>query len=127
MDALRPVLLAGFGGFIGSAGRYLLGGWVHGLFPMTTFPVGTLVVNASGCLLIGLLSGLADARQLLGPDLRLFLLIGVLGGFTTFSSFAYETLALARDAEFSRALLNVGAQLVLGLGFAWLGYAVVRS
>ena len=127
METLRPVLLAGLGGFIGSAARYLVGGWVHGWFSMTTFPLGTLVVNASGCLLIGLLSGLAESRQLLGPDLRLFLMIGVLGGFTTFSSFAYETLALARDGEFSRAVLNVGAQLVLGLGFAWLGYAVVRS
>jgi CrcB protein len=56
-----------------------------------------------------------------------FLLIGVLGGFTTFSSFAYETLALTRDAEFARALLNVGAQVILGLGAAWLGFAWVRS
>jgi len=62
----------------------------------------------------------------MGPDLRVFLLIGILGGFTTFSSFAYETLAMARDGEISRALLNVGAQVVLGLFSAWLGYAVVR-
>jgi len=59
--------------------------------------------------------------------LHVFLLIGVLGGFTTFSSFAYETLALTRDAEFARALLNVGAQVILGLGAAWLGFAWVRS
>jgi len=95
--------------------------------PLTTFPVGTLVVNVSGCFLIGLLGGLVETRQLLGPDLRVFLLIGVLGGFTTFSSFAYETLALTRDAEFSRALLNIGAQVVLGLGAAWLGYAWMRA
>ena len=127
MQALRPILLAGLGGFIGSAGRYLIGGWAHGLMPLTTFPVGTLVVNVSGCFLIGLLGGLVETRQLLGPDLRVFLLIGVLGGFTTFSSFAYETLALTRDAEFSRALLNIGAQVVLGLGAAWLGYAWMRA
>ena len=58
MQALRPILLSGLGGFIGSAGRYLIGGWVHGLMPLTTFPVGTLVVNISGCFLIGLLGGL---------------------------------------------------------------------
>lgn len=127
MQALRPILLAGFGGFIGSAGRYLIGGWVHGLMPFTSFPVGTLVVNVSGCFLIGLLGGLVDTRQMLGPDLRVFLLIGVLGGFTTYSSFAFETLALTRDAEFSRALVNIGAQLILGLGAAWLGYAWVRG
>jgi CrcB protein len=127
MQALRPILLAGLGGFIGSAGRYLIGGWVHRLVPLTTFPIGTLFVNASGCFLIGLLGGLVEVRQMFGPDLRVFLLIGVLGGFTTFSSFAYETLALTRDAEFARALLNIAAQMILGLGAAWLGYAWVRS
>lgn len=127
MQALRPLLFAGLGGFIGSAGRYLIGGWVHGLMPMTSFPIGTLVVNVSGCLAIGLLGGLIEVRQLFGPDLRVFLLIGILGGFTTFSSFAYETLALTRDAEFARALLNIAAQMILGLGAAWLGYAWVRS
>ncbi len=127
MQVLRPILLAGLGGFIGSAGRYLIGGWVHGLMPLGTFPLGTLVVNVSGCFLIGLLGGLAEVRQVFGPDLRVFLLIGVLGGFTTFSSFAYETLALSRDAEMLRALLNIAAQVFLGLGVAWLGYALVRS
>ena len=127
MQALRPLLFAGLGGFVGSAGRYLVGGWVHGLVPMTAFPIGTLVVNVSGCLAIGLLGGLIEVRQLFGPDLRVFLLIGVLGGFTTFSSFAYETLALTRDADFGRALLNVAAQVLLGFGAAWLGYISVRS
>jgi CrcB protein len=127
MQTLRPILLAGFGGFIGSAGRYLIGGWAHRLMPFTTFPVGTLFVNVCGCFLIGLLGGLIEARQMFGPDLRVFLLIGVLGGFTTFSSFAYETLALTRDAEFARALFNIAAQMILGLGAAWLGLAWVRS
>jgi CrcB protein len=121
------MLLVGAGGFIGSIGRYLFGGWVHRLLPFATFPFGTLVVNVSGCFLIGLLAGLSDSRQLFGPDVRVFLLIGVLGGFTTFSSFAYETLALARDAEFFRALANIGAQVVLSLAGAWLGYALVRA
>jgi CrcB protein len=127
MQALRPILFAGLGGFIGSAGRYLIGGWVHRLVPLTTLPIGTLFVNASGCFLIGLLGGLIEVRQMFGPDLRVFLLIGVLGGFTTFSSFAYETLALTRDAEFARAFFNIAAQMILGLGAAWLGYAWVRS
>lgn len=127
VQTLRPILLAGLGGFIGSAGRYLIGGWVHGFMPLTSFPVGTLVVNVSGCFLIGLLGGLVEARQLLGPDLRVFLLIGVLGGFTTFSSFAHETLALTRDAEFSHAVVNIAAQVTLGLGAAWLGYGWVRA
>ena len=71
-----------------------------------------------GCFVIGLVAALVDARQMFGPDIRVFLLIGVLGGFTTFSSFAYETLALARDAEIARAFVNVAAQIVHGLAGA---------
>jgi CrcB protein len=127
MQSVRPVLLAGLGGFIGSAGRYLVGGWIHRAWPFATLPFGTLAVNVCGCFLIGLLAGLVEVRQLFGPDLRVFLLIGLLGGFTTFSSFAYETLALLRDADLGRALANVGAQVVFGLGAAWVGYALVRS
>jgi CrcB protein len=124
---LKPVLLAGAGGFLGSAARYLVGGWVHRLAPFSGYPLGTLVVNVAGCFAIGVLGGLIDGRQLFGPEARVFLLIGVLGGFTTFSSFAYETLSLARDAQMARALLNVGAQFLLGIGAAWLGHAVVRA
>ena len=126
MQELRSVLLVGAGGFLGSIGRYLIGGWVHRLVPFAAFPVGTLVVNLSGCFLIGLLGGLAESRQLFGADTRIFLLIGVLGGFTTFSTFAYETLALARDADVGRVLANVGAQVLLGLLACWLGHGVVR-
>jgi CrcB protein len=126
VQGLRSILLVGTGGFLGSISRYLVGGWVHRLLPPTTFPVGTLAVNVLGCFAIGILGGLAGSRQVLGADLRLFLMIGVLGGFTTFSSFAYETLALSRDAEPGRALLNVAAQVVLGLVACWLGYLLVR-
>ncbi len=124
VTSVRSLLLAGAGGFIGTACRYLLGGWVHAAVPFATFPYGTLAVNVSGCFLIGLFGGLVEARQVLGPDARVFLLIGVLGGFTTFSSFAYETLALARDGETLRGLANVAVQVVCGLGAAWLGFTV---
>ena len=126
MSALRPVLLVGLGGFAGTAARYLVGGWVHRAWPLTTFPVGTLSVNVAGCFAIGLLNGLVDARQLFGPEARLVLMVGVLGGFTTFSSFAYETLSLARDAELARAGANVVLQIALGLAAAWGGDALAR-
>jgi CrcB protein len=127
VQTVSPVLLAGAGGFLGSAARYLVGGWVHRLAPFSGFPLGTLAVNVVGCFVIGVLGGWIDGRQLFSPEARVFLLIGVLGGFTTFSSFAYETLALTRDAQFGRALVNVTAQVVLGLGAAWLGHALVRA
>jgi CrcB protein len=126
MVGFRALLLVGLGGFVGSIGRYVLSGWVHRLMPYAAFPWGTLAVNVSGCFLIGLFSGLADSRQLWGPELRLFVMLGVLGGFTTFSSFAYETAALARDADLLRALANVALQVVIGLAAAWLAYAIAR-
>jgi CrcB protein len=124
---VKEVLVVGLGGFVGSALRYLASGWTHSALPLLVFPLGTLVVNAVGCLLIGLTAGLIDGRQMLGPEARLFLLIGVLGGFTTFSSFAHETLALSRDGELVKAAANVALQVALGLTMAWIGYQVARS
>jgi CrcB protein len=82
-------------------------------------------VNVAGCLLIGAAAAAADTRQLLSPEARLFLMVGVLGGFTTFSTFGYETLALARDGEALRAAANVITHVVLGLAAVWAGYAAV--
>ena len=120
------VFLVGAGGFIGAILRYAVGGWVHNILDNAWFPYGTLVVNVVGCLLIGLLAGLADNRSLFGAEIRLFLFIGILGGFTTFSSFAYETFALARDSQNLAAAINVFAQLLLGLAGVWLGNALAR-
>lgn len=115
------------GGALGSVLRFLASGAAHRALPGLLFPVGTLVVNVAGSLLIGLVGGLAESRQFLGPDLRVFLLTGVLGGFTTFSAFAFESLGLALDGAWWRFALNVAAQLVLGLGAAVAGYAVGRA
>lgn len=95
--------------------------------PLTTFPYGTLLVNLLGCLLIGVVAGYAESRQLFGPEVRMFVLIGVLGGFTTFSTFGYETFAMLRDNDLLRAAANVGAHVILGLALVWLGYAITTS
>ena len=115
------IFLVGLGGFIGSVFRFLLSGFVYRMVPFAEFPLGTLAVNVLGCLLIGVLNGVAETRQVLGPELRLFLMIGTLGGFTTFSTFGYETLALIRDAALLQAMGNVIAQVVFGLIAVWLG------
>ena len=118
---LSHAVLVGLGGFLGSVCRFFLQGVAHRVTPLIGFPVGTLAVNVVGCFLIGLLNGLADTRQLFGPEVRIFLFIGVLGGFTTYSTFGFETVALLRDAEISRAATSVLMHLVAGLGAVWFG------
>ncbi len=116
--------MVGSGGFIGALARYGLSGLFHRQVPFATFPYGTMAVNLIGCCAIGVITGLAESRQLFGPEFRTFALIGVLGGFTTFSTFGYETFAMLRDAEYLRVAANVGVHVVLGLAFVWLGYAL---
>jgi len=120
------MILVGLGGFFGSGLRFALGGWVQRLFPYSQMPLGTMTVNVVGCLLIGFLGGLAEQRQLMDTGLRLFLLVGVLGGFTTFSTFAYESLALAQDSLYLKMLLNIIGQVTLGFSAAWLGLVAAR-
>jgi CrcB protein len=123
---LETLTLVALGGALGSVARFLLSsrlqGWVGAAFPW-----GTLAVNVVGCLLIGVLSGAADGRGAVSPNARAFLMVGVLGGFTTFSSFGYETLQLTRDGEMGRALVNIAANVVVGLAAAWGGYQAGRG
>lgn len=118
---MGKLLLVGCGGFIGSVLRYAISGFVHHWIKRDDLPFGTLVVNVVGCLFIGLLSQLAEARSALTPETRAFVIIGILGGFTTYSSFANETVNLGRDGQATFALGNIAAQLILGLGAVWLG------
>jgi CrcB protein len=120
------LVFVGVGGLLGSIGRYLLAGAVYQIFPNAFFPLGTAAVNILGCFLIGFITGLAEVRNLLSPELRVFLLIGLLGGFTTFSTFGYETIALLRDGAFLTAVANVLVQVIMGLSAVWIGFNVIR-
>lgn len=119
------IVLIGVGGAVGSICRYLVSGFVQDRSGSISFPFGTLAVNVLGCLFIGILSELAASRGLLSPEARALLIVGLLGGFTTFSTFGNETAALWRDGENTFALANVAASLVLGLGAVQLGRVVV--
>jgi len=121
---MMKLLLIGSGGFIGSVLRYLVSGSAQTASQSIAFPYGTLAVNVIGCFLIGFLSELAENRSLFSPDTRAFLIVGILGGFTTFSAFGNETMNLLRDGGQALALLNVSAQVLLGLGAVWLGYTL---
>jgi CrcB protein len=125
--ALVNAALVGAGGFIGAIFRYGLSGVVQRSASLAAFPYGTLVVNMLGCLLIGITVGAIDSRQLVHPELRSFVLVGLLGGFTTYSTFGLETFALLRDADFLRAAGNVLIHVVLGLALVWIGYSLASK
>ena len=109
------LLLVGAGGLIGAVLRYLLGTWIQGAAGSGGFPYGTLAVNAAGCFLIGVVTGLAEARQPLSYEARAFLIIGLLGGFTTFSAFGIDTIRLLRDGAYLASSANVVLQVAIGL------------
>ncbi|MCK6456686.1 MAG: fluoride efflux transporter CrcB [Phycisphaerae bacterium] len=118
---MYTLLVIFLGSGVGGVCRYALGGWVQRATG-SLFPVGTLAVNLLGCLVIGALAARFAGPQLVRPEIRLGLLIGVLGGFTTFSSFAFETLSLVNDREFGRAALNLLLTNALCLTAVWFGY-----
>jgi CrcB protein len=121
---LRTLLLVGTGGFIGSVLRYLLSSYVQQLSKGLQFPFGTLAVNVVGCVLVGFLAELADQRSLISDETRGFLILGILGGFTTFSAFGNETMNLLRSGEPWLAFGNILGHITLGLFSVWLGYSI---
>jgi CrcB protein len=127
---MPKALLVAIGGAAGSLLRYAASGAAQALFKTATYPVGTLVVNLLGCLLIGAGSQLAESRGAFAATTRAFLFVGVLGGFTTFSAFSNETLNLFRTGSTALGWVNVAVQVGGGLACVWLGrslaYAVWR-
>jgi fluoride exporter len=120
------ILLVGLGGFVGTLFRYWLSGVIARRYG-ETFPLGTLVVNAIGCFIIGFLFYFFYDRSLTTPTARTVVLIGVIGGFTTFSSYGLQTFTLLRDGELFLALVNVVASNALGLALVWLGYVLAKA
>ena len=123
---MTNLLLAGLGGFFGAMGRHGLSGLTQRLTGSPWFPVGTLVVNVLGCLAIGVLAGVAESRGAFTPERQAFLLTGLLGGFTTWSAFGYESVQLMRSGQLGLAVLNVALQLGLGLGAVFAGILAAR-
>jgi len=111
------------GGALGSVARYGCSSLIAGWFG-ETFPLGTLIINVLGSFVIGLFAGLTgpDGRLMVSGDIRQFVMVGICGGYTTFSSFSYQTLTLAQDGQYARAGVNVVASVVLCLLAVWLGF-----
>lgn len=125
---MARLLIVCLGGFLGTGARYGLNGWVAHRFG-ETFPWGTMTVNVLGSFVVGVLFFLSgtDSPVVLSATMRQFLLAGILGGFTTFSSFSIQTLYLVKDGEVAAAVGNVVGSVLAGLLAAWAGDALARS
>jgi CrcB protein len=124
-NALMNILLVFVGGGLGAAARYMLQGAVYRVTG-AGFPYGTLIVNILGCFVIGLLMSSMEERFMAAPSLRVFLTVGILGGFTTFSSFSYESMMLLREGDIIAGGLNIVLSVVICLGATWLGLGLGR-
>src|SRR5437868_11649912 len=120
------LLYVALGSAIGGVSRYLIGGLIQRVLD-TTFPAGTLLINISGSFLLGAILRYAIETPTLTPEVRALLTIGFCGGYTTFSTFSYETVALLEDGEWTRAGLYVGASVLLSLIGVFLGFALARE
>jgi CrcB protein len=121
---LKLILIAGTGGFFGTIARFLASRYFHNLF-LSAFPFGTFFVNITGCLLVGFLYGISEKSGLMNPAWRMFLTVGFCGGFTTFSTFAGENIALLKDGNFFYFALYTGLSVFLGLLATFAGNAFI--
>lgn len=119
------ILIVGIGGFVGAAGRYWLSGLALKVFP-SEFPVGTLVVNVLGCLLIGAILYLVMERESIDKRLELLIVTGILGSLTTFSTFGFETFELMRQDRLLSAGANITANMAIGLVAVWIGWVATK-
>ena len=122
---MQKVFLIGLAGLVGTLGRYALSGVIARRFG-ETFPTGTLLVNVAGCFLAGFLFYLMQERFLVSQTMRTVVMIGLLGGFTTFSSFGLQTFTLLKDGEFWFAAVNIVGSNLLGLLMVWAGYTLAK-
>lgn len=123
---MKMAMIIAFGGALGSLSRYGAQAYVYKLYPFV-FPLGTFLVNITGCFLIGFFYGLSEKGNILTPEWRLFLTTGFCGGYTTFSSFAYENANLIRESNFLYVTLYTVGSVVLGVAAVFLGNFLIRS
>ncbi|MEM1080152.1 MAG: fluoride efflux transporter CrcB [Pseudomonadota bacterium] len=124
---MKAWLWVGLGGAVGAVLRYQIARWTLAASEHERFPLGTLLVNALGCLAVGVLWAVLDRAQTGHDTLRLTLMVGLLGGFTTFSAFGLETVLMLKRGDAGLALLYVAVSVLVGLLGVWLGLSLGRG
>ncbi len=127
MVTVNKILLVGSGGFLGAISRYLSTHYITQYTAVKTFPLGTLIVNIVGCLLLGFGFGLAIAKDILSPEVRLLFFTGFLGSFTTYSTFGVESFNLLKDGNHTGAVFNILVHICVGLAAVWAGDMLSKS
>lgn len=122
---MKSLLLVGLGGAVGSISRYIISSSL-GRVSNTTFPIGTFMINIIGCILIGILVSAAAKYQVINDDMKLLLITGFCGGFTTFSTFSHENIQLLNAGNFTLLSLNILASVALGIVGVWLGLNIIK-
>lgn len=123
---LKMFLITGAGGFLGSGLRYLAQRLFAVILPVT-FPFATLTVNVLGSLLLGIIYAMGEKSNILGPEVRIFLAVGICGGFTTFSTFSLDTVNLLRDGEYLYLTIYITASVLLGIFATLSGIWIIKS
>lgn len=123
---IKELLIVGAGGFLGAISRFLVSGFINKNFDPIVFPYGTLIVNISGCLIFGFLGGFAELKGYFSFETRLFFFVGILGSYTTFATFGFETLMLIKQEHYLSAFGNVFLQLFAGIIAVWLGFTISK-
>jgi CrcB protein len=118
---IKNIMIIGFGGFLGSVARYFVSK-LNLYWNFLSIPFGTLTVNILGSFIIGLLTGISEKGNVLSTEMRMFLMVGICGGFTTFSSFANENLMLLHTGQLASILIYTGLSVVMGFLAVYLGY-----
>ncbi len=120
------IAMVGLGGGLGAICRYLIYEASLIMVENAWLPLGTLIVNISGCFVIGLLGGISETREIFSPEIRALVFIGFLGGFTTFSTFGYEIFFFIRNGQTGMAIANLALQITLGLSGVWAGFYLAK-
>ena len=122
---LKSILIVGLGGFIGTVARFLIARWFQVNFT-SVFPWSTFIINIVGCLLIGLIYGISEKGNVLSPEIRMFLTIGICGGFTTFSTFSNDSFLLIREQEWFQFALYTSLSVFVGLMAVYVGRFITK-